>query len=52
MAEPIEDRIVLLEQSVMLMQEMMIALSKQIEELKKHTFQDDEIEEEKDNGKS
>ena len=43
MEEPIEDRIVLLEQSVMLMQEMMIALSKQIEEL---------IEEEKNNAKS
>ena len=52
MEEPIEDRIVLLEQSVMLMQEMMIALSKQIEELKKHVFQDDEIEEEKNNAKS
>ena len=44
MAEPLKGRVWKLEVEVATMQDTIIALSKQIDELKKYTFQEDEIE--------
>tara|TARA_R100000995_G_C3468508_1_gene117030 strand:+ start:1051 stop:1254 length:204 start_codon:yes stop_codon:yes gene_type:complete len=52
MVEPLKGRVWKLEVAQAAMQDTIAALSEQIEELRKHGFQEDEIEKEKANGKS
>ena len=52
MVEPLKGRVWKLEVEVATMQDTIIALSKQIDELKKYTFQENEIEKENNNAKS